>query len=194
MVSPDGTPGFADREHPSASRQEVPQTPTPADRPAAGRASSGVTGDETTEVGQLATAAANAALARRQAERFNARDFDAYESALAEDVEVVLVPFETMLHGSRTARDHVASHAVAFPDTVIEVRKVLADATGATIEFVAHGTHTGPLLMPTGTIEPTGQSADVHYCFVYEIEQGRIQCIHQYFDAATMMRQLGYER
>lgn len=194
MASPEGTHSFSDREHASAFRQDAAVGPTPVDRADKGRASGRVAGDEAPEVGLLATAAANAMLVRRQAERFNARDFDAYESVLAEDVEVVLVPFETMLHGSRTARDHVVSHAVAFPDTHIEVKRVLADEAGATVEFVAHGTHTGPLLTPMGTIEPTGRAADVHYCFVYEIEQGRIHCIHQYFDVTTMMRQLGYER
>jgi steroid delta-isomerase-like uncharacterized protein len=192
MTSPEGTPGFADREFASPSRQEAAPNPTSADRPGAGRASAGAARDEATEEGFLAIAAANALLVRRLVERFNARDFDAYESALAEDVEVVLVPFETMLHGSRTARDHIMSHAVAFPDTQIEVTRVVADATGATIECVAHGTHTGPLLTPTGTVEATGRSADVHYCVVYEIDQGQIQCIHQYFDAGTMMKQLGY--
>jgi ketosteroid isomerase-like protein len=86
------------------------------------------------------------------------------------------------------------SHALAFPDTRIEVTRVLADDGGATMEFVARGTHTGPLLTPDGTLEPTGRSAEVHYCFVYEIEDGQIHCIHQYFDAASMMRQLRNER
>ena len=184
MVPSERTPAFSDRE----------STPRPAAQTSAGaRPSDMMRGprEEAAEVGLLAAIAANRHLVHHLVECWNARDFDGYEAMLADNVDVELIPFETTLRGAPTARAHAESQAVAFPDGKVVVTAMRADANGTVLEFVGRGTHTGPLVTPTATIPPTGRGGELRYCFVYDIENGRIRRMRQYYDAATIMRLLG---
>ena len=53
------------------------------------------------------------------------------------------------------------------------------------------GTRSGPLVGPAGTILPTGQSVDLHFCEVYESHDGKMSRFSSYQDSADLMRQLG---
>jgi steroid delta-isomerase-like uncharacterized protein len=186
VVPSERTPTFSDRE---GTPPHPPQANTGA------RPSDMVRGarDEAAEVGLLAAIAANRHLVHHLVECWNARDFDGYEAVLADDVDVELIPFETTLRGARTARAHAESQAVAFPDGKVVITAMRADADGTVLEFVGRGTHTGPLVTPAATIQPTGRSGELRYCFVYDIENGRIRRMRQYYDVGTMMRLLGID-
>jgi ketosteroid isomerase-like protein len=84
--------------------------------------------------------------------------------------------------------------AVAFPDAQLEVTTVRADSGGAVMEFVGRGTHRGRLITPTGTVAATGRRGEARYCFVYDVEDGRVQRIRQYWDVGTLMRRLDVGR
>ncbi len=184
MVPSERTSAFGDRENtsPLAPPAATGARPTDAKRS---------TRDEAADVGLLAAIAANRQLVHHLVECWNARDFDSYEAVLADDVDVELIPFETTLRGARTARAHAESQAAAFPDGKVVITAMRANGDGTVLEFVGRGTHTGPLVTPTGTIPPTGRGGELRYCFVYDIENGRIRRMRQYYDAATLMRVLG---
>src|SRR5215472_379512 len=126
MAPSERTPASGDREQPTRRDLQVPSGDAPA-RTAR---------DEAADVGLLATIAANRQLVRHLVDCWNARDFDGYEAALTDDVEVELIPFETTLHGAPTARAHAERWAVAFPDAQLEVLGMRADAEGTVLEFV----------------------------------------------------------
>lgn len=59
------------------------------------------------------------------------------------------------------------------------------------VQFDFRGTHTGPLQGPNGEIPPTGRAVDVPVCDVFQLRNGKAVGVHSYFDAATLMTQLG---
>jgi steroid delta-isomerase-like uncharacterized protein len=189
MVEAEGTPTFADRESSQSFRTPTPTGAVPAARSTADDVSIGDATGETTELGVVA--AANERFARQLFDDWNARDFDAFEAALAEDATAVIVPFSTTLRGARTIRDHFAGWATAFSDAQVEVTNVVADAHGAVVEFMGRGTHTGPFVGPGGTIAPTGRYGETPFCYVYHIDRGKVRHIREYYDTATIMRNLG---
>jgi steroid delta-isomerase-like uncharacterized protein len=133
----------------------------------------------------------NVKIARKNYETFNNRDFDGTVAQAAENVELLNVPLGVTLHGPEGFRQSVQGWATAFPDSRVEVTNIVAGEEGAVIEFRGRGTHTGPLNGPAGEIPATGRSVDIPFCEVMQIKNGKITSVHTYFDAATMMGQLG---
>ena len=133
----------------------------------------------------------NAKLARTIYDMYNQRDIDGMVAPVAAGAEIVSVPTGMTLQGPEGFRQYVQGWATAFPDSKIEVGNVIAGDEGAVVEFRGSGTHTGPLLAPTGEIPATGKPVNIPFCDVMQIKDGKITSIHSYFDAATMMGQLG---
>ena len=133
----------------------------------------------------------NVKIARKNYEAFNNRDFDGAVAQAAENIELLNVPLGVTLHGPEGFRQYIQGWATAFPDSRVEVTNIVAGEEGVVIEFRGRGTHTGPLNSPTGEIPATGRSVDIPFCEVMQIKNGKISSIHTYYDAATMMGQLG---
>jgi predicted ester cyclase len=94
-------------------------------------------------------------------------------------------------HGHDGYKQYIQSWMEAFPDGKVEVTHMVANDHSVVTEFRGQGVHTGPLASPAGPIPPTGRSIDLHFCETLEIEGGKVAKDRLYFDAATMMRQLG---
>ena len=76
----------------------------------------------------------------------------------------------------------------AFPDLVLErTHQYAASGDVSIIEFVATGTHTGPL----GDIPATGKTVRMTVCDVIEVKDGKIYREREYYDMMSMMQQLG---
>jgi steroid delta-isomerase-like uncharacterized protein len=133
----------------------------------------------------------NVKIARKNYEAFNHRDFDGGVAQAAENIELLNVPLGVTLHGPEGYRQYIQGWATAFSDSQVEVTNIVAGEEGAVIEFRGRGTHTGPLNGPAGEIPATGRSVDIPFCEVMQIKNGKISSIHTYYDAATMMGQLG---
>ncbi len=80
--------------------------------------------------------------------------------------------------------------ATAFPDSKATFGRAVASGNTATIELTWRGTHSGPLALPTGTIPPTGRKIELRACQVVEVEGHKTRAITQYFDLATLLRQI----
>jgi len=61
----------------------------------------------------------------------------------------------------------------------------------AVVEAIAHGRQDGALEIPGGTIPPTGREVKVRFCFVARARDGQIVDSREYYDAMTLMTQLG---
>jgi steroid delta-isomerase-like uncharacterized protein len=133
----------------------------------------------------------NAALARRIYQLFSDDKFDDALELVAEDVEAVLVPFGQTFHGRDGFTGFMQGFKGAFPDIRISVTNQVATEDQVVSEFTARGTHTGPLQTPAGAIPPTGRTVDFIVCEVMRVKNGRITSLHNYQDAASIMRQLG---
>jgi len=81
--------------------------------------------------------------------------------------------------------------ARAIPDSRATINNELTFGNTAVLELTWRGTHTGPLQTPTGELAPTGKRIELRACQVIEVSGDRTKVIRQYFDMATMLKQLG---
>jgi predicted ester cyclase len=79
----------------------------------------------------------------------------------------------------------------AFPDMAGQVVSAIAMGNTAAIELRSEGTHTEPMRTSRGTLPPTGKRVVIKLAFFYEISNGKIMAIREYFDPAGLMAQLG---
>ena len=142
------------------------------------------------------TAQDNVAFARSQVELFNSHQsdpawLDKAVAALAEDFEQTDVPSGQTTHGPEGFRQFNLFFAEGFPDGRVEITNVFATEDQVAVEFTGRGTNTGPLHMPTGDVPPTGRYAELRFCNVLQIKNGKITRSHLYYDLMTMLQQLG---
>ncbi|HYE94862.1 MAG TPA: nuclear transport factor 2 family protein [Rubricoccaceae bacterium] len=133
----------------------------------------------------------NTALVRAIYDNFNARDFDATLALATPDVTLTNVPLGATLHGPEGFRQFLEGWATAFSDAQVEVTNVIDGGDQVVVEFTGRGTHDGPFLTPAGPIPGTGRKVDVHFCDVWTLRDGRVATARTYFDAATLLAQLG---
>ena len=79
------------------------------------------------------------------------------------------------------------TYTAAFPDIQLEITSELSTGDRSVVEFTARGTHQGEL----DGIAPTGRSVEVQVCNLIEVRDGKIVLEREYFDSASMLRQLG---
>jgi steroid delta-isomerase-like uncharacterized protein len=121
------------------------------------------------------------------------REFDRILSEMiAEDVEWTTVPTGETFRGHEGFRQFMEGWSDAFPDGRAEDTNVYVGEDFAVTEFVGRGTHTGTLRTPSGEIPPTERAVEWPLCEVYQIRDGKIVRGRTYFDAATLMDELGF--
>ena len=136
-------------------------------------------------------AADPSALARTIYACFNENRLDDALAYAADDVVVTLMPFGQTFTGREGFRAFMQDFKTAFPDCTVNLAKQWATPNGIVNEFQAQGTHQGPMASPAGAIPPTGRRIDYPVCEVWEVRDGKLARLRNYFDTASMMRQLG---
>ena len=61
----------------------------------------------------------------------------------------------------------------------------------AVVEFLNRGTQTGPLRSSLGEFPPSGRRMEVRYCSVMQVVDGKVVEGRDYYDSASIARQLG---
>ncbi len=121
---------------------------------------------------------------------FNRADWETYKSTLTPD-SVHIEPGGMELHGPEASAEGVKVYKVAFPDLTGEVIRLMTGEREAAAEIVWRGTHTGPLMMPTGTIPATGKPITVHAAKVFAFEGGLIKYSRHYWDLTELLGAIG---
>ena len=96
--------------------------------------------------------------------------------------EVYDGPEEVMAYFEETRR--------AFPDQRNELQELHHADDAVIAEFILRGTHTGPLR----ALPPTGREFEVDMIAVFVFEEDRLVCERVYFDAGSILQQLGVAR
>jgi len=130
-------------------------------------------------------------LVREQYDAYNARDWARSQANAHPDIVTVMIPTGQEFRGHEGQVAYLQGWATAFPDSTVEVTRVIATESTAAVEFRGRGTHTGPLATPMGVIPPTGRRVDFPLCDVWEVRDGKVARTHNYFDVMTMLTQLG---
>ncbi len=80
----------------------------------------------------------------------------------------------------------------AFPDLKFTIEQTIASGDTVVTNWTAAGTHTGPMLTPSGqTIPPTGKKGIVPGSDTMEVKGGKVTRVWAFWDRATLLGQLG---
>ena len=139
----------------------------------------------------MLTAQDNATVVRSLYDAFNRRDMDKSLSLVTNDVKWINIPFSNGFSGHTGYREYLDNWTTAMPDCKVEITNLVAGDEWTVVEFIGRGTHTGLLAGPQGAIPATHKKLDLKVCEVLRLMDGQVGEAHVYFDAATMMRQLG---
>src|ERR1041385_1532088 len=119
---------------------------------------------------------------------FNRRDLAAYERLFTPDCLIECPGVQ--LRGIEGARMFDQVWLGAMPDAqIINLRKATAPNV-VMCENEIKGTHTGPLVLPDGTLPPSGRVFHRPYMAAFELSGERIKRQTLHFDRATVMMDL----
>jgi steroid delta-isomerase-like uncharacterized protein len=142
------------------------------------------------------TAQDNIVLAQSLLDLYNSHQSDSAwldksVAAFAADSELIDVPSGRMLPGAEGYKQLVLFFAEAFPGSRVELINAFATEDQVVLEFTGRGTNTGPLHLLTGDVPATGRSAELRFCEVAQVRNGKIVSLHVYYDQMTLLQQLG---
>jgi len=127
-----------------------------------------------------------AALVREHMESENRHEFDVTLRTFAHP-RYELVATGEVYDGEEAVRGYYAATRAAFPDQRNVVHALHHADDAVIVEFDLLGTHRGPLR----GIPPTGQAFTCRMVALFLFDSDLIVCERVYFDAATILRQLG---
>jgi steroid delta-isomerase-like uncharacterized protein len=127
---------------------------------------------------------------KRYYDAFNRGDLDEATRAFSPDVETIEPGVGTM-RGVDQWKAYGAVFKRAMPDARLNFKSAVEQGNTLAVEGTFTGTHTGPLLTPTGEVPPTGRSIELPYIDIYTAEGGLLVTHRVYYDQMTMLAQLG---
>jgi steroid delta-isomerase-like uncharacterized protein len=137
-------------------------------------------------------------IVRRFHESWDLRDPERGVAVIAEDCRFEDVARGEAQVGPDGYRQDYHRWRAAFPDGEVKVTNVVAagdSADGwAVVEFLNRGTQTGMLHSSLGDFPPSGRRMEVRYCSVMRVRDGKVVEGRDYYDSASIARQLGLVR
>ena len=129
------------------------------------------------------------AVAAAYLEAFNAHDEERMRELTTEDS--VFEGPDVQLEGRDATVGYAMAWLNAFPDARLNVHNELVSSDWVVQEFIFTGTHTAPLMGPTGEIPATGRSLNGRGVQVIKVEGDGVADTRLYFDQVQVLTQLG---
>ena len=82
-------------------------------------------------------------------------------------------------------------YASAFPDMHRELYQMYFADDVVVVQLSLNGTHKGDLVLPAGTIPPTGKEMHTPCCDVFHVKDGKVVSFDCYVAVPIMLEQLG---
>lgn len=130
-------------------------------------------------------------VAREMYEAFAARDFERAAAAVADEAELLTVATGERYRGRDGYLQLVRAWSAAFPDLQVEILHLAEAGDSATVEYTLRGTHTGALVSPAVFLPPTWAQVELRLCDTLRLVEGKVLRVTTYFDAGSMLRQMG---
>ena len=128
-----------------------------------------------------------AALQRQMMDAVVARDFATLRDLYHPDYVYWSSDSDEEQKGADAGVAVAETFTTAFPDMTFEIVQSAEDGDRAIIEFVARGTHQAEL----EGIPATGRACEIKVCNICDIADGKIVREREYWDSATLLKQLG---
>jgi steroid delta-isomerase-like uncharacterized protein len=124
-------------------------------------------------------------------EALNARDLRMWSGHLAEDYIAEHPGVSVPLDKTRST-GYSQRFVTAFPDIHLEVLHVLAEGDHVLIHWMGSGTHSERLVTLTGeTIPPSQRTVSLAGALLFEVREGKIVRVWDYWDQLSLLAQLG---
>jgi ketosteroid isomerase-like protein len=120
----------------------------------------------------------------------NAKDTPKFVSQFAEGGYFYDVGAGKKYYGTDIGRT-VDVYATAFPDIHRELYDLYFYDNVVIVELSLNGTHKGDLVLPPGTIAPTGKEIHAPCCDVFHLTDGKVTSFHCYVAVPILLEQLG---
>jgi steroid delta-isomerase-like uncharacterized protein len=130
-------------------------------------------------------------IAREQIDAFSKSDWERMQAGLTPDARYHELPTQREVEGPEKIVELFKGWKTAFPDAVGTVTSAVASGNTAALELTWKGTHTGPLVTAEGTIPASGKRQETPGAIFFTFEGGKIKESRQYFDAMTLLKQIG---
>jgi ketosteroid isomerase-like protein len=122
--------------------------------------------------------------------RLREYDLEGWKALVHPDIE--FVNSFGAFHGPEQAGAFVKGFLDAFTGLDHEIIHTVAEGDSVAVELYFVGTHSAPLMTPSGDAIPaSGRAVRSRLAHVLTVRDGRIATYHGYFDPADLMRQLG---
>jgi steroid delta-isomerase-like uncharacterized protein len=132
----------------------------------------------------------NISTAERSLTSVNRRNLDQDDDLFTQDYESDGPGAENA--NRQQSKAGIQGYMDAFPDLKFEVLRRIAQDQYVVLDWVATGTHNGPMSTPSGnTIPPTGKFGKIYGSTTYEFRDGKIAHSWTYWDRVAMLDQLG---
>jgi ketosteroid isomerase-like protein len=118
-------------------------------------------------------------------------DMAAWVAAFTEDGTFTDESIGVTWKGPAELPVQVENYHRAFPDMHRELYQVYVSGNIVVVQLALQGTHRGPLNMPGGTLQPTGNRMDAPCCDVFELVDGKIKRFDCYPSGTVILTQLG---
>jgi steroid delta-isomerase-like uncharacterized protein len=130
-------------------------------------------------------------IVRQFHESWDLRDPDRGAAVIAADCRFEDVARSEAQTGPEAYKQDYERWRATFPDGEVKVVNVIVDGNWAVVEFINRGTQTGTLHSSLGTFPPSGRFMQVRYCSVMRVADGKVVEGRDYYDSASIARQLG---
>src|ERR1700746_2463869 len=132
-------------------------------------------------------------VAHKQIDAFNSGDWEQMRGLLTSDTRYQEFGTERSIEGLDQLIELFKGWKTAYPDAAGTVTSSVASGDTAVLEVTWKGTHTGPLTTAAGTIPASGKSQETPAAVFYVFEGAKIKASRHYFDAMTLLKQIGAE-
>ncbi len=130
-------------------------------------------------------------IVRQFHESWDLRDPERGAAVIAEDCHFEDVARGELLPGPEAYKCDYYRWREAFPDGELDITRVIVEGDWAVVEFVNRGTQTGPLHSSLGVFPASGRRMEVRYCSVMRVAGGMVVEGRDYYDSASIAKQLG---
>ena len=120
----------------------------------------------------------------------NAKDTSKFVSMFTDDGYFYDVGAGKKYFG-REIGETVDIYAAAFPDMHRELYSIHSFGDHVLVELSLNGTHKGDLVLPAGSIAPTGKQMHAPTCDVFRLMDGKVISFHCYVAVPILLEQLG---
>jgi len=121
---------------------------------------------------------------------FNKHDLDKFLSLHTDDIVIESVPDGSVAKGKDALQGYLNGYFNGFEDFAMKLTSCTISGNRQYEEYIATGTHTGAFQ----GIPASGNKISLRGILVRELKRGKTSRVINYFDSATVLRQLGVQK